>query len=203
MLFPEDHRLALAGRPELLQSIGRPILGVDLRLCDDQLNDVAPGEVGEIVTRSETVMSGYLDQPELTARSIVDGWFRAGDMASADADGYLFLATRKADMIIRGGENVYPIEIESTIADHPKVFEVAVIGLPDQHWGEIVGAAVVARPGDVIDPEEIRTLCRSRLASYKVPEHVFCFDELPKNANGKFDKRAIQAWAVERLTVSA
>ena len=163
------------------------------------MNDVPPGEIGEIVTRSETIMSGYLDQPELTARSIVGGWFRAGDMARQDADGYLYLATRKSDMIIRGGENVYPVEIESTIADHPSVLEVAVIGIPEEHWGEIVGAAIVLRAGCTATKQEIQDLCRSRLASYKVPEHVQFFDDLPKNSTNKLVKSQIVELVIKNL----
>jgi acyl-CoA synthetase (AMP-forming)/AMP-acid ligase II len=199
MLYPEDHQKAFNGREELYSSIGKPILGVDLRLCDEEMNDVPPGEIGEIVTRSETIMSGYLDQPELTARSIVGGWFRAGDMARQDADGYLYLATRKSDMIIRGGENVYPVEIESTIADHPSVLEVAVIGIPEEHWGEIVGAAIVLRSGCKATKQEIQDLCRSRLASYKVPEHVQFFDDLPKNSTNKLVKSQIVELVIRNL----
>lgn len=191
MLYPEDHDAALAGREHLLGSIGKPIMGVDLRLCDDDLNDVPRGEVGEIVTRSDTVMAGYLGQDDLTARSIVDGWFRAGDMAYMDDDGYLYLATRKSDMIIRGGENVYPVEIESTLAEHPAIAEVAVVGVPDEHWGEIVGAAVSLRPGVAIDVEELRQFCRDRLASYKTPDVVRVLDALPKGGTGKLDKRMV------------
>jgi acyl-CoA synthetase (AMP-forming)/AMP-acid ligase II len=164
---------------------------VDLRLCDDQLRDVRRGEIGEIVTRSETVMSGYYDQPELTARSVVDGWFRAGDMAWMDDEGYLYLATRKADMIIRGGENVYPVEIESVLVDHPDVREAVVVGLADDHWGEVVGAAVILEEGAAFDPDGLRRHCRERLASYKVPEHLQCFADLPKNATGKYLKAAV------------
>jgi len=190
MLGPDEHRRAIAGDEHLLGSIGKPILGVDLRLCDTDMNDVAPGEVGEIVTRSETVMSGYLGQPELTAQSIVDGWFRAGDMASMDDEGFLYLATRKADMIIRGGENVYPNEIESVLAEHPLVAAVAVVGLPDERWGEIVAAAVVVRGGDP-DESQLRDWCRARLASYKVPERFAFLVELPTNATGKVEKRRL------------
>ena len=190
MLGAAEHRRAIAGDEHLLGSIGTPILGVDLRLCDAELNDVAPGEVGEIVTRSETVMSGYLDQPELTARSLVDGWFRAGDMAYADDEGFLYLATRKADMIIRGGENVYPNEIESVLAEHASVAAVAVVGVPDEHWGEVIVAAVVLRHHDV-ESVELQQWCKSRLASYKVPERIEFVAALPTNANGKVEKRTL------------
>src|SRR4051812_46666689 len=190
MLGPAEHRRAVAGEEHLLGSIGKPILGVDLRLCDADMNDVAPGEIGEIVTRSETVMSGYLDQPQLTRQSIVDGWFRAGDMAYMDDAGFLYLATRKADMIIRGGENVYPNEIESVLAEHPAVAAVAVVGLADDRWGEVVAAAVVMRSRDV-DQRQLRDWCRARLASYKVPERFAFLPELPTNATGKVEKRRL------------
>ncbi len=200
ILTPEDHRAAIAGKEKLFSSIGRAIRGVDLRLCDEDLNDVPKGEIGEIVTRSETIMSGYLDQPELTARSIVDGWFRAGDMAWIDDEGYLFLATRKSDMIIRGGENVYPVEIESTLADHPAVLEVAVVGRDDEHWGELVVAAVRLRNEMSVTQEELKAHCRARMASYKVPEHVIFFDFLPKNATKKLVKSEIRSMVAKILS---
>ena len=193
MLFPEDHVAALNGAEHLLGSIGKPIMGVDLRICDDELREVPRGEIGEIVTRSETVMSGYYGQPELTARSLVDGWFRAGDMAWMDDDGYVYLASRKADMIIRGGENVYPVEIESVLVDHPDVRDAVVVGLADDHWGEIVGAAVILERGAVFDADALRRHCHDRLASYKVPVHIRSFADLPKNATGKYLKGAVAA----------
>lgn len=194
VLTPADHRRALDGDEHLLGSIGRACTGVDLRLCDDDLNEVARGEVGEIVTRSDTVMSGYLENPVGTAESIVDGWFRAGDLAWQDAEGYLYLAGRKKDMIIRGGENVYPIEIESVLAEHAAVAEVAIIGVADEHWGELVRACLVAAPGATIpDEDELRALCRSKLAAYKVPAEFVWMDELPKNASGKILKRELRS----------
>jgi len=201
ILYPEDHRAALAGKPHLLSSIGQAIRGVDLRLCDENMNDVPRGEIGEIVTRSETIMSGYLGQPELTAHSIVDGWFRAGDMAWMDAEGYLYLATRKSDMIIRGGENVYPVEIESVIADHPAVLEVAVVGRDDEHWGELVVAAVRLRDGFEVSEDDIRSYCRARLATYKVPERILFFENLPKNATNKIVKSEVRESVAAILVV--
>lgn len=191
MLYPQDHVDALNGKEHLLGSIGKPIMGVDLRICDNDLNELPRGQIGEIVTRSETIMAGYLDQPELTSFSILNGWFRAGDMARMDDEGYLFLTARKADMIIRGGENVYPFEIETTIAEHPAIAGVAVVGIPDAHWGEIVGAAIMLRPEATVDVDEIRDFCRQRLASYKTPEVIRIFDHLPLNPTGKNDKQAI------------
>jgi acyl-CoA synthetase (AMP-forming)/AMP-acid ligase II len=192
-LYPEDHLDALNGKPHLLESIGRVIPGVDLKLVDDDLREVPPGEPGEMLVRSQTVMSGYLDQPELTKQVVVNGWVRTGDVASMDDDGYLYLASRKADMIIRGGENVYPVEIESVLVECEAIVEVAVIGRPDAHWGEIVVAVVVARDGAVIDVPAVLEHCRSRLATYKVPERIVVLEQLPKNATGKIQKHLIGA----------
>jgi acyl-CoA synthetase (AMP-forming)/AMP-acid ligase II len=154
---------------------------------------VEPGQVGEIATRSETVMSGYLGQPEESAAALRDGWFRAGDLAWADTDGYLYLAGRKNDMIIRGGENVYPIEIETVLADLPVVGDVAVIGLPDEEWGESVCAVISLRPGATRPTDEaLRRHCRQRLAAYKVPTRFEFRGELPVNASGKVLKTALR-----------
>jgi acyl-CoA synthetase (AMP-forming)/AMP-acid ligase II len=192
VLTPEDHRRALDGHEHLLGSIGKPGVGVVLRLCDDDLNDVPDGEVGEIVTRSDAVMSGYLDQPEETAKVIVDGWFRGGDLAWRDAEGYLYLSGRRKDMIIRGGENIYPIEIEAVMSGHPSIREVAVVGVPDDHWGEIVRAHIVLEAGASLDEEEVRAFCRERLGGYKVPALLVVADDLPRNASGKVLKRELR-----------
>lgn len=182
-----DHQRALAGDEHLLGSIGRPAFGVELRLTDPDLNDVAVGEIGEITVRSGMIMSGYAGMPDQTAQALRGGWFRAGDLARMDEEGYLYLAGRRSDMVIRGGENVYPIEIESVLASHPQVQEVAVVGAPDPRWGEIVVAFVVAR-GEVTG-EELRSFAREALARYKVPERVHFVDSLPRNASGKIVKR--------------
>jgi acyl-CoA synthetase (AMP-forming)/AMP-acid ligase II len=193
VLTADDHRRALHGEPNLLASIGRPAFGVALRLVDDELHDVEPGQVGGIATRSETVMSGYLGQPEESAAALRGGWFRAGDMAWADVWGYLYLAGRKNDMIIRGGENVYPIEIETVLADVPGVREVAVIGLPNEEWGESVCAVLVLEPGgERPTDEELRRHCRHRLAAYKVPTRFEFRSELPVNASGKVLKTELR-----------
>jgi fatty-acyl-CoA synthase len=192
-LSPADHRRAAAGAGHLLGSIGKPAFAVDLRLVDESGQDVRPGEVGEIVTRSRATMSSYLGMPEETARAIRDGWFWGGDLARMDSDGYLYLAGRSKDMIIRGGENIYPVEIETVIADHPDVTAVAVVGQPDEHWGEIVVAFVTATTDAVIEPEEVRRFCRQRLASYKVPAVVTVIPEMPLNASGKILKRELRA----------
>ncbi|MCE3554642.1 AMP-binding protein [Pseudonocardia sp. RS11V-5] len=191
VLTVTDHRRALAGDEHLLGSIGRAAVGVELRVVDDDGRDVADGEVGQIVTRSDTLMSGYLDMPEETAAAFRDGWFWGGDLARRDAEGYLYLGGRAKDMIIRGGENVYPVEIESVLAAHPAVANCAVVGRPDDHWGEIVVAFVERRPGTTVGADELRAHCRSALASYKVPVE-FRFEDMPRNASGKILKRSLR-----------
>jgi acyl-CoA synthetase (AMP-forming)/AMP-acid ligase II len=195
ILGPEDHRRALNGEPELLGSIGKPSYGVALRLVDDDMKDVPAGEVGEIATRSDMVMDGYLGMPEETARSFRDGWFRAGDMAYVGKNGYLYLHGRKRDMIIRGGENIYPIEIETVIAEHPDVVQCAVVGVPDDYWGEIVRAFVVVRAGAQISGDDLRGLCASQLAKFKVPAEFRFEESLPTNASGKILKRELRLYS--------
>jgi acyl-CoA synthetase (AMP-forming)/AMP-acid ligase II len=193
VLTAEDHRRALSSDPHLLASIGRPAFGVALRLVDDTLSDVIPGQVGEIATRSDTVMSGYLRQPVESEAALRGGWFRAGDMAWADDEGYLYLAGRKNDMIIRGGENVYPIEIETVLADYPGVGDVAVIGLQDEEWGESVCAVLVMTAGHgEPDTEELRAHCRRHLAAYKVPTRFEFRTGLPVNVSGKVLKTELR-----------
>jgi acyl-CoA synthetase (AMP-forming)/AMP-acid ligase II len=199
MFTPADHLRALAGEEHLLGSIGRPAYGVELKLCDDQLREVPRGQVGEIVTRSNTVMSGYLDDPERTAQAVVDGWIRCGDLAWMDDDGYLFLTGRKSDMVIRGGENVYPVEIETVLLEHPSVASVAVVGQPDTYWGEVVVAAVEVADGEVLDEAALAAHCRERLAAYKVPVRFLAMTDLPRNANGKLQKFAIGPLVAARL----
>jgi acyl-CoA synthetase (AMP-forming)/AMP-acid ligase II len=192
VLTPEDHRRALQGHEHLLGSIGKAGMGVDLKLCDDDWNEVPDGEVGEIVTRSDAVMMGYLNLPEATAEVLRDGWFRGGDMAWRDEEGYYYLSGRKKDMIIRGGENIYPIEIEQILTEHPAVQEVAVVGVPDSYWGEIVRAHIIPAPGAVVDDNELRTYCQSRLANYKIPAVFRAEQDLPRNASGKVLKRVLR-----------
>jgi acyl-CoA synthetase (AMP-forming)/AMP-acid ligase II len=192
MFRPADHRRALAGEEHLLGSIGKPIYGCDVKLCDADGNEVADGEVGEIYSRSNSVMTGYLGQPELSAQAVRDGWFHAGDLAWRDKDGYLFLAGRADDMIIRGGENVYPVEIEDVLSDHPSVLEVAVVGEPDDYWGEVVTAVVTLRAGTTFTLDELTEHCTGRLAKYKFPQRLVVVDELPKNQTGKIRKGVIR-----------
>jgi acyl-CoA synthetase (AMP-forming)/AMP-acid ligase II len=185
VLTPEDHRKALAGiAAGRLESIGLPSAGVDLAICDDAGDPVPRGEIGEIVTRGGTAMSGYWNLPDETAAALKDGWIYTGDLGYEDADGYVYLAGRKKHMIIRGGENVYPSEVEPVLLGAPGVRDAVILGLPDETWGEIVIAAVTRDSNDA-DAEAIIAHCKRHLASYRCPERVYFVDEMPLNAAGK------------------
>jgi fatty-acyl-CoA synthase len=174
-------------------SVGRPIVNVEARLVDPDGRAVAPGEVGEIVYRGPTVMQGYWNLPEADAEAFRDGWFHSGDLCRADEDGYLYVVDRTTDMIVSGGENVYCPEVEAALRAHPKVAEVAVIGVPHPRWDETPRAVVVpADPADPPDLDELVAWCRDRLASYKKPTSLVVVDELPYNAAGKVMKPVLR-----------
>jgi long-chain acyl-CoA synthetase len=178
-------------------SIGTPVDGVELKLAGPDGDDVPPGEVGEILIRGHNVMKGYWRKPEATAAAIsADGWFASGDLARMDEDGYFFIVDRKKDLIIRGGYNVYPREIEEILYSHPAVREVAVVGVPHPELGEEIGAAVALKPGAEATVEELRDFVKEQIAAYKYPRLVWFVDELPKTATGKILKREILAPAV-------
>ncbi|MEA2130230.1 MAG: long-chain acyl-CoA synthetase [Solirubrobacteraceae bacterium] len=172
-------------------SIGTPIEGVQLKLVDDDGEEVAAGELGEILIKGHNVMKGYWERPEATAEAIKDGWFATGDIAKVDEDGYFFIVDRKKDLIIRGGYNVYPREIEEVLYEHPDVREAAVVGVPHDELGEEVGAAVALKDGAAVDAEELKAFVKEQVASYKYPRFVWFVDELPKGPTGKILKREI------------
>ena len=185
-------------------SIGTPIEGVKMKVVDDSGVEVPQGEIGEIVIRGHNVMKGYWNRPDETAEAISeDGWFRSGDMARVDEDGYFFIVDRKKDLIIRGGYNVYPREVEEVLYEHPAVQEAAVVGLPDDHLGEEVGAAVALKAGEHVSDDELQTFVKDQVADYKYPRRIWFVDELPKGPTGKILKREIEvpspAGAAERL----
>jgi len=173
-------------------SIGTPIEDVEMKVVDDGGHDLPGGEVGEIVIRGPNVMKGYWNRPDATAETIRDGWLHTGDMARVDEDGYFFIVDRKKDMIIRGGFNVYPREVEEVLYEHPAVREAAVIGIPDDQYGEEVAAAVVLKEGAEASPEDVSEFVKSRIAAYKYPRRVWFLDELPKGPTGKILKREIE-----------
>jgi len=196
-LMPDAHRDT--AHPERLVSAGRPIPQVEVRVVDPgSLEDLPVGEHGELWFRTPQLMKGYLGNPEATAEVITDdGWFRTGDMGVVDADGFVFVQDRLKDMIISGGENIYSPEIERVLAEHPAVMEVAVIGVPDDRWGEVVKAVVSLNPGTTATEEELIGHCRDNLAHYKCPKSVDLVEALPRNPTGKIPKRDLRApyWA--------
>jgi long-chain acyl-CoA synthetase len=173
-------------------SIGTPIKGVEMKVVDDDGKDVPEGEIGEIVIKGHNVMKGYWDRPDATEESIKDGWFHTGDMAKVDSDGYFFIVDRKKELIIRGGYNVYPREVEEVLYEHPAVQEAAVIGVPDEKMGEEVGAAVVLKPGEDVSEDDLRSYVKEQVAGYKYPRKLWFLDELPKGPTGKILKREIE-----------
>jgi long-chain acyl-CoA synthetase len=174
-------------------SIGVPVRGVEMKLLDDDGKDVEQGEVGEIAIRGENVMKGYWGKEQETKEAIPHGWFLSGDMAKQDEDGYFFIVDRKKDLIIRGGYNVYPREVEEALYEHDAVAEVAVIGIKDDDLGEEVGAAVALKDGQKVDEEELQAFAKERLAAYKYPRSVWIVDELPKGPTGKILRREVTA----------
>jgi long-chain acyl-CoA synthetase len=173
-------------------SIGFPVPGVEMKVVDEDGNEVAQGEVGEILERGPVVMRGYWNKPDATADTLVDGWLRTGDMARVDEDGYFHIVDRKKELIIRGGFNVYPREIEEVLYEHPAVREAAVVGIPDDSLGEEIGAAIALKEGEDAAAEDIRAWAKERVAAYKYPRRIWFVDELPKGATGKVLKREIE-----------
>jgi acyl-CoA synthetase (AMP-forming)/AMP-acid ligase II len=201
VLGPDDHRIQ--GTPQeieqklkRLNSIGRPLPDVEIKVRDDGGNFMPAGEVGEIIIRTPRIMKGYAGREDDAA--LADGWRATGDLGWVDEDGYVFFAGRKDDMIIRGGENIAPAEIETVLMSHPAVDEAAVIGVPSVEWGQTVKAYIVLRPGQKANAQDLQEFCRTRLASFKRPEHIEFIDALPKNALGKILRKELHAREQER-----
>jgi long-chain acyl-CoA synthetase len=174
-------------------SIGIPFAGSEIKLLNDQDEEVPQGEVGEICIKGDHVMKGYFNKPEDTAQALRGGWLHTGDMAYKDEDGYLFIVDRKKEMVIRGGENIYPKELEGVIYGHPQVMDVAVVGVPDAIYGEEVMACLVLHPGQTLTEEAFKEWCRANMASYKVPKYVDFRTALPKNILGKILKKELKS----------
>jgi long-chain acyl-CoA synthetase len=179
-------------RERKVGSIGTPIEGVEMKVVDEDDNEVSQGEVGEIVIKGPNVMKGYWRKDEETQKAIKNGWFHTGDMAKVDDEGYFFIVDRKKEMILRGGYNVYPREIEEVLYEHPAIEEVAVVGVPDDKMGEEVGAAVVLKKGEDVSADEIKAYVKDQVASYKYPRKIWFVDELPKGPTGKILKREVE-----------
>lgn len=189
-LPPEDH--SLEGN-ERMKSAGKAVPGAELKVIGEDGEELPRGEVGELICKSPSNMACYWNLPEATQSSLKDGWMHTGDAAYMDEDGYVFIQDRIKDMIISGGENVYPAQVESAIYGHPAVGEVAVIGVPDDTWGEAVKACVVAKPGEEVDEASIIEWTRERLAGFKVPKSVDVIDVMPRNASGKILRKDLRA----------
>ncbi len=186
-LAPADHR------GELMRSCGRPWAGVETRIADENGKTLGPGEIGEIEIRGPIIMAGYWNRPEATAETIrPDGWLKTGDAGFMDADGFFFVHDRVKDMIVSGGENVYPAEVENAILGCPGVADAAVIGVPDERWGEAVKAIIVRAPGATPNPADIIAYARTRIAGYKAPKSVEFIDALPRNPSGKVLRRELR-----------
>jgi acyl-CoA synthetase (AMP-forming)/AMP-acid ligase II len=173
-------------------STGPAFFHTDVRVVDERGEDVAPGEIGEVIVRGAHIMKGYWNRPEATAETIRDGWLHTGDLASVDKEGFVFIQDRKKDMIISGGENVYPAEIEGVLARHPDVLEVAVIGMPSPRWGESAAAVVVPKPDSSLGAADLIAFCDGKLARYKIPRVVELVTEIPRNPTGKVLKRLLR-----------
>jgi len=193
-LSKEDHNIMdrPAKEQRKLTSAGRPDIGVQVRIVDEEGNDVEPGKVGEIIARSKHIMVKYWHKPEETKEALINGWVHTGDMGYYDDEGYIYIADRKKDMIISGGENVYPREVEEVLYQHPAVLEAAVIGVPDPYWVEKVHAVIETREGVSTTAEEIIAFCKKRIAGYKGPKTVEFVDSLPKNPAGKILKKELR-----------
>jgi acyl-CoA synthetase (AMP-forming)/AMP-acid ligase II len=173
-------------------SVGKILPFIEIRVVDDDDKDVPVGSVGEAIYRGPTVLKEYYKNPEATREAMRNGWFHSGDMVRQDKEGFIYIVDRKKDMIVSGGENIYPAEVETAILKHPKVQEVAVIGVWDKEWGESVKAVVVPKPGEELTEQEVIKFCKQHLASYKKPKSVDLVDELPRNAMGKVLKRVLR-----------
>lgn len=188
-MSPDEHDLS---KPERLRACGRAAPGYEIRVVDEAGNDVPTGEVGEIILRSTTLMSGYWNLPEATASTLKDGWLHTGDAGYFDDEQFLYIYDRVKDMVISGGENIYPAEVESALFGHPAIADVAIIGVPDERWGEAIKAVIVKKAGAEATEAELIAYARERIAHYKCPKSVDFIDELPRNPTGKILKRELR-----------
>jgi acyl-CoA synthetase (AMP-forming)/AMP-acid ligase II len=192
MLFPSDHELGMRSEPEILASAGRPLPYVEAKFVAEDGAEVPTGEIGELVVRTDLVIPGYWRAPEMYAEAVRDGWLYTGDLGRRDERGFLYLVDRKKFRIKSGGYNIYPVEVENVLAEHPAVREVCVVGVPDDRWGERVHAVVVLQDEAAVEPAQLIDFCRGNIADFKAPKSVEVWrSELPKGSTGKIQKRAV------------
>ena len=197
-ILPKDDHIHNEQTNKKLQSCGRPMVNTEVKVIRENGDEVkSPGEIGEIWVRSHGLMAGYYEDSKATSETIVDGWLRSGDLAYLDEEGYLYIVDRKKEIIVCGGENISPREVEEVLYTHPGILEAAIIGIPDDHWGEVVKALIVLKEGAEVSPEEIISHCKAKLASYKKPRSVEFLDSFPKTPLGKIDKGKLREryWA--------
>ena len=187
----------LAGEDALrkTESVGKPSINVRVRIVDNEMNDVPVGEVGEIVYQGPTTMKEYYKNEEATEEAFKGGWFHSGDLVRMDEEGYIYVVDRKKDLIISGGENIYPKELEDVLYSHPDILEAAVVGIPDPKWGETVKAYIVLKSGRQMTEEQVIQFCQSSIASYKKPRTIEFMESLPRNAAGKVLKMVLRTGA--------
>jgi acyl-CoA synthetase (AMP-forming)/AMP-acid ligase II len=191
-LSPADHARALAGEPGLLLSAGRPALGTEVKICDEDDQELPRGQVGEIAIKGPQVMEGYWHLEEATEKALKNGWMHTGDAAYMDEEGYIFIQDRIKDMVVCGGENVYPREVENALFEHSAVADAAVIGIPSEQWGEAIMAFLVLRDGESVTSDEMIEFCRERLAGFKIPRKIEVLKEIPRNTSGKVLKKDLR-----------
>jgi len=187
-----DHQKALSGQPGLLLSCGRAMAGVSIKVTDEQGNELPIGETGELTIKSDTNMLAYWRLPEATRQTLHNGWVHTGDAGYVDTEGYVFLRDRIKDMVISGGENIYPAEVEKVLGGHPAILEVAIIGIPDKKFGEALLAVVALKQGASLTADELLEFCREKIAGYKIPRQLKVVDALPRNASGKILKTVLR-----------
>lgn len=191
-MSPADHRRAVGGEAELLRSCGRPSVGANIKIVDLQGGEVPAGEVGEIWVHAECNMLGYYNLPEETAKNLTDGWVHTGDAGYKDAEGFIYLKDRMKDMVVSGGENIYPVEVENALANHEAIADVAVIGVPDEKYGEALLAFVVLKPDTSLEVQAMIDFCRDKIAGYKIPRQLKVIAEMPRNPSGKILKKELR-----------
>ena len=191
-LSAQDHERAMSGKPELLRSCGRPSVGVKVKIMDMNAKEVPTGNVGEIWVKSDTNMTSYYNLPEATRANLTDGWIHTGDAGYMDAEGYIYLKDRIKDMVVSGSENIYPVEVENVIAKHAAVIDVAVIGIPDEKFGERLLAILVLKDGHTLTIDALITFCRKQIAGYKIPRQMEVVETLPRNPSGKILKKILR-----------
>jgi acyl-CoA synthetase (AMP-forming)/AMP-acid ligase II len=202
-LTADDHRAALNDKPQLLRSCGRAVFGTEIRIVDEDGNTLPTGEIGEIVASGPQLMKGYWKRDDATAKTIVDGWLHTGDAGRMDAEGYVYIQDRVKDMIISGGENIYPAELENVLMSHPAIQDAAVIGVSDEQWGEVPLAVLVSTGQQELTAEDLVAFCRDKLAGYKIPRQLAYVEALPRNPTGKILKKDLREQFRDRIKNTA